>query len=64
MVAATPSLVGAEDMSFDTVVTNFLTTGELSAGMITSGTIKVDPTGEAADGIEVYLGTLRVGRLG
>lgn len=61
LVSATPLLVGAEDMSFDTVVTNFLTSGEISAGMITSGTIKVDPTGDAADGIEVWLGTKRVG---
>jgi hypothetical protein len=48
-------------MAFDTVVTNFLTSGEISAGMITSGTIKVDPTGDAADGIEVWLGAVRVG---
>jgi hypothetical protein len=61
LVSATPSLVGAEDMAFDTVVTNFLETGEISAGMITSGTIKVDPTGDAADGIEVWLGAVRVG---
>jgi hypothetical protein len=61
LVSATPLLVGAEDMSFDEVVTNFLTSGEISAGMITSGTIKVDPTGDAADGIEVWLGTKRVG---
>jgi hypothetical protein len=55
MVSATPSLVGAEDMAFDQVVTNFLTSGVIDAGMITSGTIKVDPTAEAADGIEVWL---------
>ena len=58
-MSATPLLVGAEDMAFDTVVTNFLTSGEISAGMITSGTIKVDPTGDAADGIEVWLARWR-----
>jgi hypothetical protein len=55
LVSATPTLVGAEDMAFDTVVTNFLTSGEISAGMITSGTLIVDPTGDYADGIEVWL---------
>jgi hypothetical protein len=60
-VSAIPTLVGAEDMAFDEVVTNFLTTGEIDAGMITAGTIKVNSIGDGADGIEVWQGTKRVG---
>jgi hypothetical protein len=61
LVSAIPTLVGAEDMAFDEVVTNFLTSGVISAGMITSGTLKVVPTGPGAEGIEVWDATKRVG---
>lgn len=61
-VTGTPVLVGASDLAFDSLITNFLSTGELSADLITSGTLQVGGTG-APGSIEVYSGVTLLAKL-
>lgn len=52
-VSATPTLLGAADMAFNSVVTAFLDTGTLSADAITTGTLSVGAPGQNA-AIDVF----------
>lgn len=50
---ATPLLIGPSDLTVQTVVANFISTGELEADSITSGNLSVGGTGNATS-ISVY----------
>jgi hypothetical protein len=52
-VSATPTLIGSADMAFNSVVTAFLDTGELSADQIKTGTLSVGAPGQNAQ-IDVF----------
>lgn len=60
MVSATPSLIGASDVAFNSVLTNILNTGVINANDILAGTLKVR-TSSGVGGIEVYNGDVKVG---
>lgn len=53
-ITATPTLVGAADVAFNTVVANFISTGTLDAGAITTGTISVGGSAGSPDYLLVY----------
>jgi hypothetical protein len=52
--SVTPTLIGAADVSFNSVVTNILETNYIDATTIETGTLRIKDAAAFADGIEVY----------
>ena len=53
-VSAQPTLIGAADVAFNSVITNILNTNQINAAAILTGTMRVSVTGAGADGIEIW----------
>lgn len=63
LAPATPVAVGAADVAFNSVLTNILAANRIDAGTIETGILRINTTdGSMADGVEIYLSGLKVGR--
>lgn len=59
-VAVTPTLVGATDVAFNSVMANIIASNSIDADAITAGTLRISPDLAYANGIEILAADLTI----